>query len=79
MHIWANLKNFLYDSEDFIAYFNEQLYFYNFIKIKTITATKVVLNFKNYQVIVIGSNLVPQKCLAKELVLKGNIESVDFK
>jgi hypothetical protein len=78
MHIWTNLKNFLYDSEDFMAYFNGQLYFYNFIKISKISATKIILKFKNYQVTITGNNLTPIKCLTKELVLKGEIESVDF-
>ena len=76
MHIWANLKSFLYDNDNFIAYFNNKIYLYNFINIITITNKEIVVQFKDHKVIIKGNNLKPSKVLKKELLLCGNIESV---
>ena len=76
MHIWANLKSFLYDNDNFIAYFNNKIYLYNFINIITITNKEIVVQFKDHKVIIKGNNLKPSKVLKNELLLCGNIESV---
>ena len=76
MHIWANLKSFLYDNDNFIAYFNNKIYLYNFINIITITNREIVVQFKDHKVIIKGNNLKPSKVLKNELLLCGNIESV---
>ncbi len=76
MHIWANLKSFLYDNDNFIAYFNNKIYLYNFINIITISSKEIIVQFKDKKVIIKGNNLKPNKVLKKELLLSGTIESV---
>ena len=78
MHIWSNLKRFLYDTDDFMAYFNNRLYLYNFINLKSISQDKIVVCFAKKNLLIKGSKLTPLKCSPKEIILTGNIESVNF-
>jgi sporulation protein YqfC len=78
MHIWTNLKSFLYDNDDFIAYFNSKIYIYNFLNIETLNSSKIVIVFKNKKVIIGGKDLKPIKVLKSEILLTGKIESVNI-
>ena len=78
MHIFNNIKNFLYDNDNFIAYFNNKIYLYNIIKIDTLTCNEIVVFFNNKKVEIKGNDLKPLKCLNKELLISGLIESVKF-
>ena len=76
MHIWNSLKGFLYDCNDFITYFNNSIYLYNFININRLDNNVVSLKFKDKNVIINGSNLSTVRCLKNELIIKGKIESI---
>ena len=78
MHIWSNIKNFLYDTDNFIAFFQNKLYIYNIKRIETLTDSKIVVHFENKKVVIKGKYFKPYKCLNKELALEGQIESVNF-
>jgi len=76
MHIYNNIKNFLYDNDNFIAYFNNNIYLYNIVKIDTLTNNNIIVYFNNQKVEIKGKNLKPNKCLNREIVISGTIESV---
>lgn len=76
MHIWTNLKSFLYDTDDFMAYFNNKIYLFNFVNIISITNKEIIIQFKNKRLIIKGNNLKPVKVLQKEILFDGTIESV---
>ena len=78
MHIFNNIKNFLYDNDNFIAYFNNKIYLYNIIKIDNLTNDNIIVYFNDKKVDIKGKNLIPKKCLNKELLILGNIESIKF-
>ena len=78
MHIFNNIKNFLYDNENFIAYFNNKIYLYNIIKIDCITNNNIIVYFNDKSIEIKGNNLKPKKCLNKELLIFGQIESIRF-
>ena len=78
MHIYSYLKNYLKDSDNFIAILPNSIYLYNIVKIDNILSDEIIIYFKNKIVNIKGSNLKPCKCLNKELLLTGNIESVNF-
>ena len=78
MHIYSNIKNFLYDNENFIAYFNNKIYLYNIIKIDSLTTNSIIVYFKDKKVEIIGKSLKPRKCLNKELLISGFIERIIF-
>ena len=78
MHIFNTIKNFLYDNDNFIAYFNNKIYLYNVIKIDNLTDKHILVYFNDKRVEITGSNLKPLKCFEKELLITGLIESVKF-
>ena len=78
MHIYSNIKNFLYDNENFIAYFNNKIYLYNIIKIDSLTTNSIIVYFKDKKVEIVGKSLKPRKCLNKELLISGIIERITF-
>ena len=78
MHILTNLRNFLYDNDNFIAIYSNKIYLYNISKIDTINDKQLIIYFNNRKIIIKGSNLIPIKSINKELLIQGNIESVKF-
>ena len=78
MHIFNNIKNFLYDNDNFIAYFNNNIYIYNIVKIDCLTNTNIVLFFNNKKIQIIGKDLKVKKCINKEILINGSIESVNL-
>ena len=78
MHIWNNIKDFLYDNNDFFAYYNNYIYLYNFKNIIDISDSVVSLMFSDKKIVIKGNGLCCVKCLDNELVLKGFMESVNI-
>lgn len=78
MHIWANLQNFLYDKDYFLAYFNNSLYIYNFSKVYFITKTRIVLSIKDMKITIKGNNLVLRKSCGTELLIMGEIKEIKY-
>ena len=78
MHIWANLQNFLYDKEYFLAYFNDSLYIYNFNKVYLITNTKIILSIKDKKITIKGDNLILRKSCGTELLIQGMIKEIKY-
>ena len=78
MHIFNNVKNFLYDNDNFMAILNNKIYIYNLIKIDYICSNNIIIVFNNKILDIKGSNLKVIKSLINELELSGEIESVNF-
>ena len=76
MHIFNNIKNFLYDNTNFIAYFNNKIYLYNIVKIDTLNDNDIILYFDDKRVEIKGKCLKPSKCINKELLITGSVESI---
>lgn len=78
VHIFNNVKNFLYDNDNFMAILNNKIYIYNLIKIDYICSNNIIIVFNNKILDIKGSNLKVIKSLINELELTGEIESVNF-
>lgn len=78
MHIWANLQNFLYDKNNFIAIYDNNIYLYNFDKLITLTNDKVILVMANKKLMILGSSLHVLKCNNKEIILNGFIKEIKY-
>ena len=78
MHILSNIKDFLYDKNDFIAYYDNFIYIYNFNKIDTLTSEEIVIIFDYKKIIIKGQYLKVIKCLKNELEITGILESVNI-
>ena len=78
MHIYNNIKNFLYDNNNFIAYFDNKIYLYNIIKIDKLNTDNITVHFIDRIIEIEGKKMKPIKCLNKELLISGIIESIKF-
>ncbi len=76
MHIFNNIRNYLYDNDNFIAILDNRIYIYNSIFIKDISSNKIVLSFKNKMVRILGDDIKIIRSENKELELIGNIKKV---
>ena len=78
MHILANIKNFLYDNENFIAILDNKIYLYNISKIDTLNSNEIIIYFTNKKITINGCKLKVIKCINKEMLIDGLIERVSF-
>ena len=78
MHILSHIKNFLYDNNDFVAYYDNNIYIYNFNRIDTLNSSEITIIFDNKKINIKGSYLKVNKCLNKELIINGLLESINI-
>ncbi len=78
MHIFNNIRNFLYDNNNFVAILDNRIYLYNIKSIKEITNSKMMFVFNNKVINIIGDNLKVVRSENKELELSGTIKEVIF-
>lgn len=78
MHLSEYLKNFLYDKNYFITFYNNSLYVFNFVKINKISKLVINLEFLEFNLSIKGLNLYIKKMNKSELVIKGTITSMEI-
>ena len=76
MHIFNNIRNYLYDNDNFIAILDSRLYLYNIKFINEISESKLIVSFENKRIIIIGNELKVIRSENRELELIGNIKKV---
>ena len=76
MHLFNNIRNFLYDNDNFIAILDNKLYLYNVIEISDINDKNIVVLFNKRKVSIIGNNLKLIRSENRELELIGSIWKV---
>ena len=76
MHIFNNIRNFLYDNDNFIAILDNKIYLYNIVSIKDISNSKIVVLFDKRIIIIIGEDLKVIKSSDGELEILGSIKKV---
>ena len=79
MHMKDNLINFLYDKKYFINIYDEYIYVFNYEELISLSNKKIELKFKEFNLVVNGSNLFISKMLPNEMLIKGIIDKVGFK
>ena len=73
-----NIKNFLYDQKYFISFFDNSIHVFNYIDLIELTTTKIVLKLELFNVVIKGKNLKVKQMVEKELVVTGEIYSVEL-
>ena len=76
MHIFNNIRNFLYDNDNFIAILDNKIYLYNIVSIKDISNSKIVVLFDKRIINIIGEDLKVIKSSDGELEILGSIKKV---
>ena len=76
MHIWNNIRNFLYDQNNFIALYNNQLFIYHYSKIVGINSKEISLYIEDKLIKIVGTELKVIKSSKDEIVFRGIIERI---
>ncbi len=71
------LDRYLLDNEYSITIKNNMVHIMNYLELEDFSTTKVVVKYESGLTTLIGSNLVVSKMLRDELVIVGNIHTIN--
>ncbi len=78
LHFKDYFKNYLFDLEDFITIYDNNLHVFNYQKLNKLSDTEIVLKLINREVMVKGTNLKIKQMTKQELLITGIIMKVEF-
>jgi len=78
MKIFKKINNFINDNEFKITYILNQINISFFIEITEFSSNKIKIKNKNGYLNIIGKNLVISKMEESEILINGNIKSLEF-
>ena len=78
MHIKDTLINFLYDKNYFINIYEEYIHVFNYVELISLSSNKIILKLEKFKLIINGQKLFITKMIPNEILIKGNINSVEF-
>ena len=76
MHLKDNIKNFIFDQGYYVSFYQDCIYFYNFVRIEYVFKSKSKIIFDNFILELEGDNFFVEKIVSKELLLKGVIKEL---
>ena len=79
LHFRDHFKNFLYDLDDFITIYENNLHVFNYQKLNKLSDTEIIISLNKTKVIINGSNLKIKQMSKQELLITGNVLKVEFK
>lgn len=79
MKILNNIKEYINDNDCKLVYFNHSIYISHYVDIKSFDSNKFIFEIKNRTVILIGKNITIKKLTKEELLVSGNIETIEFR
>lgn len=78
MNIVNNLKNFLYDQNYFISIYEDHIHLYGYEKIKKFEIDEIIIDFKNFELNIKGTNLKFLKMNLNESLVSGEITKLEM-
>jgi len=76
MHINNILKNYLYNKNEFITWYKNEIYIFGLEQVESLCSKKIVVKLLNFYLEVLGNNLKITKCSEKELIINGEINEI---
>ena len=73
-----DIRHFISDTSFQMVYNKNYLNLINYTDINTMDANKIIIKINNDKVIIKGNNLVVKKLLESEMVIVGNIITIEF-
>lgn len=74
-----SIRSYILEDEFKITYLNNRVNIVNYLSIGSIDSNKVIIKYNNGIVSVKGSNLVLSKLMNSEILISGDIYSIDFR
>ena len=78
MHFKYNIKNYLYDLDDFITIYDGHLHAFNYNKLVKLSEKEIIIIFSKYRINIIGNDLKVKIMTKDEMLINGNILKVEF-
>lgn len=78
LHFKDNFKNFLYDLENFITIYENNLHVFNYEKLEKLSDNEIIIRLDNKLIKIDGNNLKIKQMTKQELLINGNIVKVEF-
>ena len=75
----SNLREFILDNEFRISIYKNKINILNYSEIDHFDDSKIIVRFSDGTVIIKGNNLIISKLLDDELLISGNVISLEFK
>lgn len=78
LHFRDNFKNFLYDLDEFISLYDNNIHIFNYRKLNKINEKEIIVSFDKMTVNICGDNLKLKQMTKQELLINGSIQEIKF-
>lgn len=78
MNIVNNIKEFLYNKQYFINFYENYIHLYNFQEIESISSGEINVKFAQFRMIITGLNFVVARLENNEMLIKGKINKAEY-
>ena len=79
MNLVNNLRSLVFEEEFKINYIKDKLGITNYLDISHFDSNKIIINYKDGSVMIVGNNLVVSKLVKDELLIEGSIKKIEFR
>lgn len=77
MNLIKNIKNFLLDQKYFVSFFDNYVHMYKYQKIVKFSEKQIIVLFDSFTLTINGINLIAHKMVDFELLVSGDIISIE--
>ena len=78
LHFRENFKKFLYDLDNFITIYENNLHVFNYEKLEKLSDIEIVIIINNRKLKINGTNMKIKQMTKQELLINGIILKVEF-
>lgn len=79
MVLLRKFENLILENEFKINYINNSLNIVNYLDISHFDSNKIMVNYKDGIVTIVGKNLVVSRLVSDELLIEGSIDKIEFR
>ena len=79
MNLVNNLRNIILEEQFKINYIKNKLGIINYIDISHFDNNKIIIKYKEGNILIGGENLVVSKLTKDEILIEGSIEKIEFR
>lgn len=76
MKFYNALSDFLYGKNYFITIFEDKLHVFRYSQLIKLTAKEIILSLQNFQLLIIGENLIISQMNNEEIIIQGKITDI---
>ena len=79
MHLINSIRSYILEDDFKITLINNKINIVNYTSIGSFDDTKIIIKYKNGDVIIKGNDLVVSKLMNEEILISGNIKLLEFR